>query len=374
MKKILFLIRSLHRGGAERQLVVLAQGLKQRGHTVKVIVFYPGGPLEAELAAAAIPVLTLAKQSRWDLVAPLWRLVQLLRREQPDVLHGYLGAANILATLAKPLAPPLRLGWGVRTAYLDRAGYGRAEQLSFRAECGLSRYADFIIANSHAGHDHAVAHGFPAARTHVVPNGIDTAHFCPQPEAGQALRALWGVRDGERLVGLVGRLDFMKNHPLFLHAAAHLAPTQDAVRFVCVGDGPPEYRARLQALAAELGIGAKVIWAGGHTAMPAVYSALDLACSTSRGEGFSNVIGEAMACGTPCVVTAVGDSARIVDRTGLAVTSDDARALSHGLAELLSRPLAEYQQLRAAARCRIEQTFSIRQLLDSTERILWDQV
>lgn len=372
--KILFLIRSLYRGGAERQLLVLAQGLQQRGHTVQVCVFYRGGPLEAELATAGIPLWSLDKQSRWDLLRPLYRLVHLVRQQRPDVLHAYLSAANILATLAKPLAPRLRLGWGVRTAYLDRAGYGRAEQLVFRGECQLARHADFIIANSHAGREHAVAHGFPATRTHVIANGIDTDHFRPQPEAGQALRTRWGITPAQRLVGLVGRLDFMKNHPLFLHAAARLAPTRPDVRFVCVGDGPTDYRAQLQALAAELGLTQQLVWAGGHTDMPAVYSALDIACSASRGEGFSNVIGEAMACGTPCVVTDVGDSARIVDVTGITVACDDAAALAAGLAELLDRPPAAYHRLRAAARCRIEETFSVQQLLDATERILWDRV
>ena len=150
----------------------------------------------------------------------------------------------------------------------------------------------------------------------VIPNGIDTSRFREMPGSGARLRALWGVRDDQILIGLVGRLDYMKDHPTFLRAAAKLTHHNDSVRFVCVGGGPISYAAQLKDLSSELGLHDRIVWAGDQDDMPSVYSALDLLVSSSSGEGFSNVIGEAMACGVPCVVTDVGDSALIVGETG----------------------------------------------------------
>src|SRR3569623_1069815 len=122
-KDILFLTRSLDRGGAERQLVVLAKGLARRGHAVAVAVFFGGGAYEAELAEDDVRVINLGKQGRWDILPFLNRLVRLLRKERPAVLHSYLGVPNILATIIKPLLPGIRIVWGVRDSHVDLSRY-----------------------------------------------------------------------------------------------------------------------------------------------------------------------------------------------------------------------------------------------------------
>jgi glycosyltransferase involved in cell wall biosynthesis len=111
-----------------------------------------------------------------------------------------------------------------------------------------------------------------------------------------------------------------------------------SVRFVCIGDGPMDYKKKLYSLCEESGLSDFIIWAGLRSDMAAVYNALDIATSTSSyGEGFSNVIAEAMACGVPCVVTDVGDSALIVGDTGLVVPIKDPEALANGWMKMLKR-------------------------------------
>src|SRR4051794_30732387 len=117
--KIAFLIRSLNHGGAERQLVVLARGLHECGHRVVVVVFYPHGPLEAELRAAGIAVHALHKLGRWDVLGFLLRFIRLVREEQPDILHGYLGTPNVITALLKPILRDVRVVWGLRAAYVN---------------------------------------------------------------------------------------------------------------------------------------------------------------------------------------------------------------------------------------------------------------
>jgi glycosyltransferase involved in cell wall biosynthesis len=366
--RIAFLVRSLGLGGAERQLVALARGLHQRGHRVLVLSFYSGGPLTTDLVNAGVPVLALGKRHRWDLFGPFHRLFRALRRERPDLLHGYLVDANILVTLFARAVPDARIAWGVRASGLDMTRYPRAVSLLFRISTWLAGRADLIIANSESGAEAHIAEGYPERTLMVIPNGIDTVAFRPDAELRRRTRHQWGIRAGERLIGLVGRLDPMKGHDIFLHAAARLAAERPEVKFVCVGDGPDALRTRLEGTGRELGLAGRLSWLPGASDITPLYCAMDLLTSASLfGEGFPNVVGEAMACGVPCVVTDVGDSARVVGETGIVVPHGDPVALAsgwRGALDWLDDPA------RPDPRKRIEREFGLDRMVDRTERAL----
>jgi len=373
MNRLVILARKLDPGGAERQLVALARGLKERGHDVQVVLFYTGGVYDVELAEAGVCVIDLSKKGRWDILPFLSRLVRLLRKEHPSVLHSYLGVPNILATVLKPLLPGTRIVWGVRSSNMDLSRYDRLTRLAYWLECRLAHFADCIIANSHAGKHYAVANGFPENKMVVIPNGIDTKYFRFDLEERRRTRSAWGIGENEILVGLTARLDPMKDHPTFLQAASRIAREHHDVRFVCVGDGPAAYAETLKQQAAALGLNSRLIWAGARDDMPAVYSALDIASSSSSfGEGFSNTIAEAMVCGVPTVVTDVGDSAWIVGGTGVVVPHSDPGALTQGILNLIAMPAEQRQALGGQARSRIVAEFGIDNLVQATERALGD--
>lgn len=359
--KVLFLTRSLETGGAERQLTVLAGGLAGRGHAVRVATFYAGGGFEAELAGRGVDIHDLRKGGRWDTAGFLRRLADLIRRERPDALYAFLGTPNIMAALLRPFTPMGRLAWSIRASNMDLRKYGSAARASYALERRLSGVPDVIIANSHAGMRHAVANGFPEAHIVVVPNGFDTQRFRPDRALGAPLRAAWGIQEGQRVIGFVGRLDPTKDHPTFLAAAARLA--DPALRFVVVGDGPPAYRERLQAEARALGLEDRVVWAGALADMPAVYNAFDLAALVSTSEGFPNTLGEAMACGVSCVTSDVGDAAQIVADTGLVVPAREPEALARAMAQDLRR-------LGPEARARVLEHYSLDATVRQTEAAL----
>lgn len=365
--KILFLLRSFDYGGAERQLVLLSKGLQKRGHEVVVAVFYSGGPLEKELSNGGVPIRPLDKRGRWDVLGFLFRLAQVWREERPDILHSYLVGSNLLAVILKPLFPNTKVVWGVRCSKLDFSHYDWLVWVSFKLSCRLARFADCIIANSQAGRDDHACQGYPSEKMIVIPNGIDTERFCPDAEARNRIRSEWGVAENEMLIGLVARLDPMKDHSTFLKAAALLKQERTRVRFVCVGDGPQHYRQTLQQLAESLGTTERLIWARSRDDMPGVFNALDMAISSSSyGEGFSNVIGEAMACGVPCVVTDVGDSAWVVGDRGEVVSPGDPVALKNAIGRLLDRRPYTSDQIRL----RIVERLSAAALVLNTERML----
>lgn len=368
--RILFLVRSLERGGAERQLILLAAGLHREGWSVTVACFYTGGQFQHDLEQTGVPVIDLAKHGRWDFPGFFWRLFVMFRKVQPDIVHGYLPVPNIFSLLSRWVRPGVRVVWGVRASNIDFSQYNWLSRVTYWLQHRLARYADLIIVNSSAGMAYYVARGFPKQTMQVIPNGIDTARFRFDAAGRERLRCTWGVPESAVLVGLVGRLDPMKGHPTFLKAAARLASAGPNWWFVCVGDGAPDYRARLKQQATELGLGQRLIWAGASDEMSAVYSALDIATSSSYGEGFPNVVAEAMACGRPCVVTNVGDSAWIVGEFGMVVPAYDHIALAHGVEQMCRRMRTEGALLAEGALMQIVEKCSPEVLIRSTAALL----
>jgi glycosyltransferase involved in cell wall biosynthesis len=169
------------------------------------------------------------------------------------------------------------------------------------------------------------------------------------------------------LVGLVARLDPMKDHRAFIRAAARVAVDDSDVRFVCVGDEQPIPRDELIAVADSTGLAGRMIWSAGRDDMPAVFSACDVVCSSSAyGEGFSNTIAEAMACGRRCVATDVGDVREIVAETGYVIPPDDDKALAVGIARLCQQVKQEGES-SIAARERILKNFSLDRMVSAFE-------
>lgn len=366
MIRILILTRRFEYGGAERQLVYLVKGLDKTRFSITVSPFYEGGPLLQEMERVPdVQVVPLHKKGRWDLVPFFWRLWRTVAREKPHIVYGYMGVANQLALIVGKLAGA-KVVWGIRASNMDLDRYDWLTRMLYRLECWGARWPDLIISNSLSGKDYHHGRGFPGDKIVVIPNGIDTDRFAPDPILRDKLRAEWGLTDKNALIGLVARLDAMKDHPTFLRAAAFFRREWPHVRFVCVGDGTESYREQLRALSRELGLADCIRWVGFRDDIEAVYSSLDLACSSSLfGEGFSNAIGEAMACAVPCVVTDVGDSAAIVGTTGEVAPGGDSQALANGWKRLLAR-LQIQPGLRAEARNRITQHFGIASLVERT--------
>ena len=370
MIRIAFLIRSLEAGGAERQLVTLAKALNKENFNVTILCFYSGGILAKDLENTGVKLISLEKQHRWDVLSFSWRLYSEIKRLNPDILHGYLGSGNLLATFLKPALPTTRIFWGVRASNMDLTRYDWLSRVLYRLECFCSRFPDLIIVNSHAGQAYQLAHGFPADKMVVIPNGIDTEKFKPNPNARTKIRSEWGIPANTILVGLVGRLDPMKDHPTFLKAAALLCQVRQDVLFVCIGGGLENYAREMHQLANQLEISEKVIWAGARADVADVYNALDIAVSSSSyGEGFPNVIGEAMACGVPCVATDVGDSAWIVGDTGIIVPPKNPEELVAGWLTCMER---DKNKFGLQVRSRISENFSVKHLVEKTQEVLKD--
>lgn len=337
MTRVLFLIRSLNRGGTERQLAALARSLDRDRFEPTVLTFYPEGDFAKEICDNDIPVISLQKRARWDVIGFFWRLLTQLRRIKPDIIYSFLVEPNLVTPFLKPFSPGTKVAWGVRAANMHLEHYDWFARLSFKLQVFLSRCANLIIFNSFAARDYHLARGFSKRNAIVIHCGIETDVFKPDRSSGRSLRAEWKIDQDAVLIGLVARLDPVKDHPAFINAAALIAQRNKDARFVCVGSGPAEYSAQMRSLAAKNQISDRFIWAGERHDMPAVYNAMDIVCCSSVSESMPNAIAEAMACGIPCVVTDVGDSALLVGDTGIVVPPNNSQALADGLNTCINR-------------------------------------
>lgn len=363
---IVFLTRSLNYGGAERQLVELVKGLKKSGHNVSIGVFYPGGPLIEELQKAEIRIENLDKKNRWDIVGFVSKLKKFIRDENPEIVHGYLVVPNIMCTLLKLISPRIKIVWGVRSSNLEFSQYDWLTRATFLLSSLLSCSAARIILNSKSGLEYHRKKGYPIKKMVVIPNGIDTQKYNSNDNYRKKIREEYHIKDSECFIGLVGRLDPMKDHTTFLHAAALFLRQNKNVKFICVGNGKEEYKNKLHDLCGQLLLQDHVIWAGTKDNTNEIYNAFDINTLCSVGEGFPNVVGEAMACGIRCVVTDVGDAREIVNELGYVVPVRDPSKLSQAWMECLN----DEKLFATAIRQRIIDYYSIDKLVTRTEDVL----
>jgi len=369
---IFFLIRSLNIGGSECQLVELIKGLDKNAFEITVGLFYDEGLLREELIGIeGVKLLPLFKSGRWDLIRFCTRLIIVLRRLKPHILYSFLPDANLIGMISGRIARVKQIVWGVRASNIDVSRYDWLAGTSLRLSVFLSRFPDTIIANSFAGLRFHKDIGYKTERMSVIPNGINTKLFKPDHPSGFRLWDEWGIDEKTVLIGLVGRLDPMKDHTTFLQAVKIFDQKECSVRFVCIGDGKEPYKSEIHSLCRRLGLNGSLIWTGARSDMPAVYSALDIVTSTSYcSEGFSNVIGEAMACGVPCVVTDVGDSAIIVGVTGIVVPPKDPQALADGWRSMLKRLNDKSYSIKKMARARIVSHYGSEIFVQKTSKML----
>jgi glycosyltransferase involved in cell wall biosynthesis len=366
--KIYFLTYSLQIGGTERQLVELAKGLCRKGHLVKVLVFYSGGPLEKELRSSGIIVLSLNKKSRWDIFLFFLRLLQYVKQEKPEILYAFLGTPCLFAIFLKFFFHRLKIVWGVRASLMDLSKFDPLWRLSYKLECWLSVFADLVIANSNAGKIYAIQHGFPHNIV-VIPNGIDTYRFSPNVSAGRQIRDRWKISHHQLLIGWVARMDPMKDLHTFLAGASLVGGKNKNASFVCIGNGLEKYVDEIRSTDQRYQPPDNILWAGIQDEMPKIYNSFDLLVSSSIGEGFSNVIAEAMACGIPCVVTNVGDSPLIVGDTGIVIPPRDPILLANAICAMFERRDFRDGTLKNACRDRIVSNYGLTNLIESTEDV-----
>jgi len=298
-----------------------------------------------------------------------FRLVRRLKELKPDVVHTWMYHADLFGGAAARMAWGPTVAWGIRNGNLDRDKTKLSTRL-VAVTCALvSRFIpDRILSCSEVARQIHVTLGYAPDKMRVIPNGFDLDRFRPDEVARQQVRAELGMRQETPIVGLIGRFDPQKNHLGFVEAAGLLHQKMPDVHFLLAGQEVNENNVELMRAVDNAGIGEVAHLLGLRNDMPRLMAALDvLASSSSYGEAFPNVLGEAMACGVPCTVTDVGDSAYIVGETGRVVPPGDMAGLADAMETLLTLSSAERASLGQQARARVAEHFEIGQVVRQYE-------
>jgi len=358
--KLIFIITGTGVGGAETMLQKVLTRLSPR-FKPHVISMIPVGKIGEKLRAIDIPVESLDMRRGVANPIALMHLIRRLRDLRPDVVHTWMYHADLMGGVAARLAGVPALAWAIRHSNLAPAGNKSQSLAVVRANAFLShRVPDRILCCSEAARNIHVAFGYAPEKIVVVPNGFDLAHFKPDPNARLSVRADLGLSLETRLVGLIGRWHPQKNHVGFLSAVAAVHLRQPDVHFLLAGHGVDGGNQVIQRTLAAHGLASVVHLLGLREDIARLMAALDVASSSSSyGEAFPNVVGEAMASGVPCAVTDVGDSAYIVGDTGRVVCSGDMEGLAYAIGSLLEMPAEALRILGARARARVAEHFEI---------------
>lgn len=372
MITIVHLITGLETGGAERVLShLVASTNRDRFRSVVVSIREPG-KMASAVAQAGIELKTLGIQPSIPDPRGLFRLDRVLRELRPEILQTWLYHADLLGLLIRQLGRIPHLVWNVRCsdASLSRADIALRRMLSWS-----SPVPDAVVVNSRAGQHFHERIGYRPRRWEHIPNGFDTNELRPNPEARGRIRAELAIDEETILIGLPARYHPMKDHDTFLTAAAILTATRPEVRFALLGAGiEPSNRALVRAIESR-GVADRVLLLGEHDDMAAMYAAFDIATlSSAFGEGFPNVLGEAMASGLPCVATDIGDAAELLGRTGIVVPPRDPQALAAAWRKLIDLGAEERRLLGDQARQRITRDYGLASAIARYEALYSDIV
>ena len=374
-KRTLQIITGLGTGGAETMLTKLLQATRDSSDECIVVSMMDLGSMGEAIMNMGIPVETLGMRRGVPTPGAFWRLRQIARHYQPDLVQGWMYHGNLAASAAAMFARGRpKVVWNVRHSLYDIRDERPLTRQVIRANARLSPRSAAIVYNSRVSAVQHEAFGFHAARTRILPNGFDLARFRPDPAAREAVRAEIGVSADAPLIGLIGRHHPMKDHAGFLRAAALLAESYPQAVFLAAGTGVEWSNPELSALAASLQLSEQRLHLlGERRDVPRLMAALDLLALSSWSEGFPNVVGEAMACAVPCVVTDVGDAAWVVGDTGRVVAARDPQALASACGELIELDRVDRGALGHAARARVEREFGLDQIA-SQYQLLYREV
>ncbi len=359
--KIMHIISGLSTGGAEMMLYKLLSVMDRDIFEPVVISLTDYGSLGNNIKNLNIPVHKMGMNAGIPNPFKVWRFIKLIRKIHPELIQGWMYHGNLAALLAKWVLPNrVFLLWNIRHTPDDLIKEKLLTALVIRLGAKFSSHPDQIIYNSKVSEQKHELLGYDNKNKSIIPNGFNCEQFKSFDNAKLKLCHSLGLKKDTLLIGLVARYHLMKDHVGFLHSAGKLNKTYPEIHFVLVGQGVDKNNHLLIKLIEDLKIPKNIHLLGKRMDMDEITAGLDIACSSSSwGESFSNAIGEAMACGIPCIVTDVGDSARIVGETGIVVKPGDRKAFTDAMIRLIKMSPEERLGLGKLARNRIIKYFSL---------------
>ncbi len=361
-RRIMYVIWSLDLGGAEQIVIDLVTKLDRKLFDPFVCCLNEKGRFASQVEQAGIKVIALHKNPKMDLpIIP--KLISVMRKEKPDLIHTHLFTANLWGRIAAKLA-------GIPVISSEHGMDMWRKRIHLALDRVLARVNQKIIFVSEGVKNfyqsrNPSLHG----KERVIHNGINVSSF--QAQKGKDARSLLnylGIEEGATVIGTVGRLVPEKAHEDFIKAIQILRDEKHDLKGLIVGEGILLHS--LQKQVQEAGLQNHIFFAGFRSDLPELYAAMDIFVMTSLREGFPLTILEAMAVGIPVVATAVGGVKECIDDAtdGLLVPPSDAPALARAIARLLKDPSLRDSLVRSAKE-KVESRFSVERMVKEHESL-----
>jgi glycosyltransferase involved in cell wall biosynthesis len=369
--RITHVITDLDTGGAEMMLYRLLSRLDKNKVLSNVVSLTDEGPIGPLISRLGIEVRSLGMNAGNINPHGIIKLASLLKDNQTDLVQTWMYHSDFIGSLSALAAGIKPVIWGIHNSTLDPRKSKTSTRLIVRINSLLSRFIPHtIIACSQAAMNVHLRIGYDKKRMRFIPNGFDLSEFRPDESAKSRVRKELGISQHSLVVGMAARFDPQKDHQNFFSAGSIVLKHFPDLHLVLCGDGITKDNADLMKLVSPLNSDNRIHLLGRRTDMPAVIVSWDLAVLSSEyGEAFPLVLGEAMACGVPCVATDVGDSAAIIANTGLVVPPRDPQKLADAIINLLERPVGERETLGNAARERIQSNYDLKAVVEAYTRI-----
>lgn len=363
--KIIHIITGLSVGGAEQALYNLLKGGLAERFDNCVISLRDKGPMGLKISLLGVPVIALNMHAKKFPLAGLVKLIRIIREFSPDLIQGWMYHGNLIGSFSRFVAPGKpALVWNVRHSLSDLSQEKIATQQAIRINRWFSFGADVILYNSHRSREQHEVFGFSKVGAKVIPNGIDTNIFSFSSKDRKHIRSNLGIPENACVVGHMARLHPMKDHAIFIQAAKSLSYRYQNLYFLLSGRGVSFDNIMLSQLLSSQ-VRHRFYFLGERNDVHKLMSAIDIFClSSAWGEGFPNVLGEAMATSIPCVATDIGDSSLVVNKTGIIVPPCDVNALEEGIESLLIMSSEDRISLGGSALERIKINYKLSKIVE----------
>jgi glycosyltransferase involved in cell wall biosynthesis len=358
--RVIHIITGLSTGGAEMMLYRLLKATDQNYFMPEVISLTDIGTIGEKIRSIGIPIRALGMKRGQINPAYLLKLVKWIRENRTDIVQTWMYHADLIGGIAGFLSG-VPVVWGIHNSTLI-PGYSKKITIwTAHLNAYLSQLIPKkIISCSQKAQDVHVRIGYDRNKMCLIPNGFDLTAFSPNLLTRQRIRLELNINDDEFLIGLIARFDPQKDHANFVKAAQILSEKFPKSKFLLCGNGVVWENGELACMIDSHGLKDQFCLLGRREDVTDVQNALDLATlSSSFGEAFPLVIGEAMACGVPCVVTDVGDSGYLVGEAGIVVPPNNPEALANAWREVSLMGKDARKHLGVLARKRVENNFSI---------------
>lgn len=365
MKKITHIITGLNSGGAENMLYKLLKYADKNLYQHEVISLIDEGTIGAKIKAEGIKVHTLQLNKK-NIIKSLYNAKEICSNS--DIINTWLYHADLFGFIVSKILLRKKLIWNIRHSNLEVETNKRSTLNIVKLNAFLSKYTNSITYNSNSAFESHKLFGYRNKNSEIVSNGFELDRFKFDLSSRMKLRKEYNIKDEEKIIITVGRWNIQKDYYTLIKSLNHLYLQGMSYKLLMIGTDLDNNNLELKDLIQKNNLNGNIILLGRKDNIPDFLSAADIYVSSSLGESFSNAIGEAMACGLPCVVTDVGDSRDIIGDSGIAVKSQDYIELSSAINELMNSN--NFNLLKERARKRVKDNYSINYIVKKYETFL----